>query len=54
MSPIWTTHHTDGLSPQRRHQHGFEFDEDSLYPPHEPQFTHEQLSERLVKNLLPS
>ncbi len=35
-------------------EHGFEFDEDSLYPPNEPQFTAEQLSERLVKNLLPS
>ena len=32
--------------------HGFEFDEDSLYPPNEPQFTEDQLSERLVKALL--
>ncbi len=31
---------------------GFEFDEDSLYPPNEPQFTPDQLSERLVKALL--
>ena len=31
---------------------GFEFDEDSLYPPNEPQFTEDQLSERLVKALL--
>ncbi len=33
-------------------EHGFEFDENSLYPPNEPQFTEEQLSERLVKALL--
>lgn len=33
-------------------EHGFEFDEDSLYPPNEPQFTAEQLSERLAKALL--
>lgn len=33
-------------------ENGFEFDEDSLYPPNEPQFTEEQLSERLVKALL--
>ena len=33
-------------------EHGFQFDEDSLYPPNEPQFTEEQLSERLVKALL--
>ncbi len=32
--------------------HGFNFDEDSLYPPNEPQFTEDQLSERLVKALL--
>lgn len=32
--------------------HGFEFDENSLYPPNEPQFTEDQLSERLVKALL--
>lgn len=31
---------------------GFQFDEDSLYPPNEPQFTEDQLSERLVKALL--
>jgi predicted ribosomally synthesized peptide with nif11-like leader len=33
-------------------EHGFEFDENSLYPPNEPQFTEDQLSERLVKALL--
>ena len=33
-------------------EHGFELDENSLYPPNEPQFTEEQLSERLVKALL--
>jgi len=33
-------------------EHGFEFSEDSLYPPNEPQFTEDQLSERLVKALL--
>ena len=33
-------------------EHGFEFEEDSLYPPNEPQFTEDQLSERLVKALL--
>ncbi|MAS24291.1 MAG: Nif11-like leader peptide family natural product precursor [Oceanospirillaceae bacterium] len=31
---------------------GYQFDEDSLYPPNEPQFTEEQLSERLAKALL--
>jgi predicted ribosomally synthesized peptide with nif11-like leader len=31
---------------------GFEIDEVSLYPPNEPQFTEEQLSEKLVKALL--
>lgn len=31
---------------------GFELDENSLYPPNEPQFTEDQLSERLVKALL--
>lgn len=31
---------------------GFEIVEDSLYPPNEPQFTEDQLSERLVKALL--
>lgn len=33
-------------------EHGFELDEDSLYPPNEPQFTEDQLSARLVKALL--
>lgn len=33
-------------------ENGFNFDEDSLYPPNEPQFTEDQLSERLVKALL--
>jgi predicted ribosomally synthesized peptide with nif11-like leader len=33
-------------------EHGFDFDEDSLYPPNEPQFTADQLSERLAKALL--
>lgn len=33
-------------------EHGFQFEEDSLYPPNEPQFTEDQLSERLVKALL--
>lgn len=32
--------------------HGFTIEENSLYPPNEPQFTEEQLSERLVKALL--
>lgn len=32
--------------------HGFDFDEDSLYPPNEPQFTEDQLSPRLAKALL--
>ncbi len=31
---------------------GFNFIEDELYPPNEPQFTADQLSERLVKALL--
>ena len=31
---------------------GFQFDEDSLYPSNEPQFTEDQLSERLCKALL--
>jgi predicted ribosomally synthesized peptide with nif11-like leader len=31
---------------------GFEIDEVSLYPPNEPQFTEDQLSEKLVKALL--
>lgn len=33
---------------------GFEFDEDTLYPPNEPQFTADQLSERMAKALLRS
>ncbi|WP_320820544.1 Nif11-like leader peptide family natural product precursor [Thalassolituus sp.] len=33
-------------------ENGFEFVEDALYPPNEPQFTEEQLSERLAKALL--
>jgi predicted ribosomally synthesized peptide with nif11-like leader len=33
-------------------ENGFDFDEDSLYPPNEPQFTEDQLSPRLVKALL--
>jgi len=33
-------------------ENGFVFDEDSLYPPNEPQFTADQLSERLAKALL--
>jgi len=33
-------------------EHGFEFEEDSLYPPNEPQFTAEQLSARMAKALL--
>ena len=32
--------------------HGFAFVEDDLYPPNVPQFTEDQLSERLVKALL--
>jgi len=31
---------------------GFDIDEELLYPPNEPQFTAEQLSERLGKALL--
>lgn len=31
---------------------GFEIDEVELYPPNEPQFTEEQLSEKLAKALL--
>lgn len=31
---------------------GFEIDEVLLYPPNEPQFTEEQLSDKLVKALL--
>ena len=33
-------------------ENGFEFDEDTLYPPNEPQFTEDQLSARLAKALL--
>ncbi|MBV1788043.1 Nif11-like leader peptide family natural product precursor [Marinobacterium sp. D7] len=33
-------------------ENGFNFIEDELYPPNEPQFTAEQLSERLAKALL--
>lgn len=33
-------------------EYGFEIDEVDLYPPNEPQFTEEQLSEKLAKALL--
>ncbi|HXE37243.1 MAG TPA: Nif11-like leader peptide family natural product precursor [Azonexus sp.] len=33
-------------------EHGFTIDENSLYPPNEPQFTEAQLSERLCKAFL--
>lgn len=33
-------------------EYGFEIDEVSLYPPNEPQFVEEQLSEKLAKALL--
>ena len=33
-------------------EHGFELDEEELYPPNEPQFTDEQLSEKMAKALL--
>ena len=33
-------------------EQGFEIDEEELYPPNEPQFTADQLSERLGKALL--
>lgn len=33
-------------------ENGFTIEENSLYPPNEPQFTEDQLSERLVKALL--
>jgi len=33
-------------------EQGFVFDEDDLYPPNEPQFTADQLSERMGKALL--
>ncbi len=34
------------------HDSGFDFIEDELYPPNEPQFTADQLSERMAKALL--
>jgi predicted ribosomally synthesized peptide with nif11-like leader len=33
-------------------ENGFSFIEDEMYPPNEPQFTADQLSERLAKALL--
>lgn len=33
-------------------EYGFELDEVELYPPNEPQFTEDQLSERMCKALL--
>lgn len=33
-------------------EYGFNMDEVELYPPNEPQFTEDQLSEKLVKALL--
>lgn len=33
-------------------EYSFEIDEVELYPPNEPQFTEDQLSERMVKALL--
>jgi predicted ribosomally synthesized peptide with nif11-like leader len=33
-------------------EYGFDIDEVSLYPPNEPQFTEEQLSEKMAKALL--
>ena len=33
-------------------ENGFQFIEDEMYPPNEPQFTAEQLSEKLGKALL--
>lgn len=33
-------------------ENGFNIDEASLYPPNEPQFTADQLSEKMVKALL--
>ncbi|QFY41571.1 Nif11-like leader peptide family natural product precursor [Candidatus Methylospira mobilis] len=33
-------------------ENGFEIDEEVLYPPNEPQFTFDQLSEKLGKALL--
>ncbi|MBK8814816.1 MAG: Nif11-like leader peptide family natural product precursor [Methylococcaceae bacterium] len=33
-------------------EYGFEIDEVDLYPPNEPQFTEDQLSEKMAKALL--
>jgi predicted ribosomally synthesized peptide with nif11-like leader len=33
-------------------EYGFEIDEVELYPPNEPQFTEDQLSEKMAKALL--
>jgi predicted ribosomally synthesized peptide with nif11-like leader len=33
-------------------EYGYEIDEVELYPPNEPQFTEEQLSEKMAKALL--
>jgi predicted ribosomally synthesized peptide with nif11-like leader len=33
-------------------EYDFDIEEDSLYPPNEPQFTEDQLSERMAKALL--
>ncbi|MDY0013451.1 MAG: Nif11-like leader peptide family natural product precursor [Rhodocyclaceae bacterium] len=33
-------------------EYGFELDEVELYPPNEPQFTEDQLSEKMAKALL--
>ena len=33
-------------------ENGCQFNEDEMYPPNEPQFTADQLSERLIKALL--
>ena len=33
-------------------ENGFQFAEDEMYPPNEPQFTADQLSEKLIKALL--
>jgi predicted ribosomally synthesized peptide with nif11-like leader len=33
-------------------EYGYEIDEVGLYPPNEPQFTEEQLSEKMAKALL--
>ena len=37
---------------QLARDNGFQFDEDTLYPPNEPQFTADQLSEKMAKALL--